>query len=346
MPKTQKVSDCAKVSKTKLKLKLNGELNQGTNPTGNLYVTQDKNLAYIGSVGAINVFDLKTRDRVLSITVPGFAPKVQFVTLKKYPLMLVLASSLVLLYDNTNPLKPVLITQLDLGLSTLVNLVANRDDPTVWYVLASLGVATVQIEDRKSPLGYNLVLKNSHLLASFTDADLFADVRGNYLYVAPVVHRTLYIFSIQDDKFKPVLIQSIVNELVPNNLSQSNINPNILIVSGQFGFAFYDVSKPNKPQLISQQETKAVNNGLAQVPESDLFVNAAYSIHSPLTLYRLENYASYPKKKISFDIVSTVIVTPGRAPWDARPILDESGQFVEILSTNSSEESVQVIRVK
>lgn len=335
----------------KLKLKLSGEL-KGANPTGNLYVTQHNNLAYIGSVGAINVFDLKTLVKVLSIPVTGFAPRVEFVRLEKFSFMLIIASSSLLLYDNADVLHPILVSQLDLGMSTVVNLVVNRNDPTIWYVLTALGVVTVQIVARESPLGYTLVKKDSYALASFTDADLFADVRGGFLYVAPVVHRTLYVFSLAD-KLKPKLAQTVVDELVPNNLNQSTINPNVLVVGGQFGFSLYDVSTPTKLQLISQQRTTAVNNGFAQVPSSDLFVNVAYDVHSPLTVYRLENYASYRSstsstgKKLTLKPVSnTVIVTPGRAPWDARPIIDKHGRFVEIISTNSSEEAVQIIRVK
>jgi len=293
----------------------------------------------------------------------------------KRALLVVIAGSSVLLYDNAQPLVPVLLTQLSLGTqATVAEFVTNVHDASILYVLATSALFTVQIEHRakdNKQRTWRLVLRSSFALPAFTDTDLLADVRGQALYVAAVVHRKLYVFSLLRDPAEPRWAKTVVNELVPNNLTQTCVNPLVLVVSGQWPvwLCHFTMSRTppsrvgnrylvadiwpghasgHRPRIASRFPTLPPScsrccarpparstNGFAAVPHTDMLVNVGYAIHSPLTLYRLKNYASNPDKKIALVPLSTVTATPGRAPIAAQPIVNRRGKAVAILSSKA-----------
>jgi hypothetical protein len=287
---------------------------KGANPAGNLNLSLSGAYLYVGSGTGVNVFEATTGNKVAAILTPSSAPRALAIGGAR---LLVISGTQLLLYDNLDPLRPVLVSTLELGTAALdlvVGEACSRTRATA-YVVGATALCTVSVNADQS-----LTLANTFALHASLDASVWVDLRGHALYVAPVVHGFLYFFALrrapasspqkepkassaatatttvaaattkkktEDSRhLLPVLRARLYNRYLAGSLTQSSVNVNVLIVGLLFGVAFYDVRSVRRPRLMSSQRSNYLNL-IQVVPDTDLVVNAVFGPVNRLCVARL-----------------------------------------------------------
>lgn len=84
-----------------------GENLKRADPQGNLNSTQCGKHLYVGALDAVNIYDLGTRSRVLSIPAAAFAHRARCLLQQKQ--LLIVANQTLYLFNNAQPLAPVFL---------------------------------------------------------------------------------------------------------------------------------------------------------------------------------------------------------------------------------------------
>jgi hypothetical protein len=341
----------------------------GTDPKGNLNATQCGNYLYVGAVNSVRLFNLTTKQLLLTIPLPGFAPRARCVGQQ----LVIVANRTLYLFDNTVPLAPVLITELDVNGPVIDVLLLERQGSVTAYVLCQNGLRTVTIT------GSVLVQTATELFDAGLDAGLVVDVRFSLgsafqvLYVAAVTHGYFFVFDIARDT-QTLLLKRVYHPFLPVNFTQAAHKPVILVVGAIFGLLFYDMADPKNPKLINEQgeaarpsrhlcaqETRLYLNLIRILPQTNYAVNVVFGPQNTLTVGKLKGFNTYcarkhrhpkknssaPQQVITWQPVRSAPLQSGRLPWDillVSPTTRKEGKTTVVVP-NSSEPLVQLATV-
>lgn len=285
-------------------LQRNGNF-KSTNPNGNLDATFSDGRVYIGAVNEMGVYDFKTREKLTTIQVNGFAPRARVFS-KKF--LMIIADTFVYLYNNEDFLNPTLIQKLDIQGPVIDFILLCNDN--IAYVLCQNGLKTIEIIKKRN---VSISLISSIDFDASLDANLTTNMNETALYIAAVTHGNLLVFNINDSK-RPKLARTLVNRFLPVIISIANDNPNVMVVGGIFGLSFYDIHKPLKPVEINSQESPYLNLIRILPGTNGLVANVIFGPKNQLVIGKLQGYKS--GKKIKYKPLLKKEIQFGRLPWD------------------------------
>lgn len=313
-----------------------------TNPLGNYNATVTDKYVYIGSVGWVSGYDIKTLKPVFRIPVsqisqPGNA--LRALTVVGDTRLLVSVDQTLALYDNTQPTQPTLITTLMLK-TTIIDIVSFV---SIVYVLTQEGLITVEV----SPTSLRILQRQS--FAANLNAGIILESRQTALYVSAITHGAFYVFDIVTNPRSPTLVQTLTDNLYPVDMTQTSCYPQLLLSGGIFGFTFYNVENPLKIRVINQQPSPYLNL-VRFLPGTPFVVNGLYLPTNQLVAGMIE----YSRKKRIFSYqpssrFPSLPIQFGRLPWDVALVPGASSakrRTYQIIITNNTEQTVNVARIK
>lgn len=329
-----------------------------TNPKGNLDASQCGDFLYVGATDEVGLYSIRTREKLATIAVPGFAPRARCTDHR----LVLIAGTKAYLYDNGDPLQPKLLDVLDVR-GAVIDFNFSQDG-TIAYVLCQNGLKTVKIVNTATAAKLELT-STSPFDANLDGSLLVHEPRGKnksaVLYVSAVTHGLIHVFDISGlsggSAESPRPVRQILNRFLPVYLTESACIPNLLVSGGIFGFMFYDISNPLKPVEVSAQESPYLNL-VKFLPGTKYVANAVFGPTNKLVVGKIK------VKKCRGKIISaryqplqSVDIQFGRLPWDIE-ILDPprtpcspsrkgKGQSrFQVVVPNAYEKLVQVVGIR
>ncbi|AYV82959.1 MAG: hypothetical protein Hyperionvirus3_105 [Hyperionvirus sp.] len=319
-----------------------------TNPTGNLDIVQHNDVVYVGSVNEMNIYSLKTKERISTIKIAGFVPQV---ALLSNDLLLIIGNTTVYLYNNEIIENPILLDQLDIGggVITIISYESKDSENNmvhIAYIVCDNGLKTVKISKNRK-----LQLLAEFLFDANLSTSIHKDIRLDkpILYVAALTHNLLYVFDISGKRaVKPKLVKKIINKFVPDCLTQTSCDPNILLCGGIFGLVFYDVTDPKEPIVISKQ-LNSFGNFITFIPGTFYVMNGIFQPENQLVLGEISVKKDKCEKYVSakYKNIDSIKLQSGRLPWDVIVVQNKDDEnLYEAIVTNNTEAKIEVGRVR
>ncbi|AYV83478.1 MAG: hypothetical protein Hyperionvirus7_49 [Hyperionvirus sp.] len=308
-----------------------------SNPAGNARVTQVGDYIYVGSLNFMNIYSLRTKARLASISLIGYTPRARPLPQNR---LLILTGTSLILFDNTDPFNPQKLASITVG-GGVIDFVLSEDN-SVAYVLHVSGLDTVEISALDT-----LTITDTFQLVANVAAGIYIEFTNQALYVGALTHNLLYVFDIRNTNH-PKNVQQIYNNLAPSFLTQTVCFPTMLISSGIFGIIFYDIADPFDPIEIDQHQTGFLNV-IAAIPGTNYVANSVFSPENKLVIAELliQKSTSGKIKCVTYNPINSVKLQSGRLPSDTYviPSVTNNNKY-QIIVPNSYEPMIQVGKLK